>query len=333
MPQQKEAAVIGMWVFLLTEILFFGGLFLVYMVYRIWYFDAFAEASRTLSLFWGGLNTAVLIGSSLTMAMAVRGAQTNKRQATVNWLILTMVLGTVFLGVKVIEYADKFEHHHVPGPNFVWAHEAAPGAEGATAEAAPSGHRQLSLPPDQLQHDADFFSLYDDGLHALHDHRHRPDERDHLDGVEGQVRRALLHARGAERPLLALRRHRLDFPVPAALPRREAPVMSDHVSPVSLYITIFASLMVLTAVTVGAAFINLGQFNFLVAMLVAGFKASLVVWYFMHMKHQSHLTKLALAVGMLFLVIVLGETMIDYASKDFSPMPPRVNPDSEFQRP
>src|SRR4029453_9992380 len=138
MPQQKEAAVIGMWVFLLTEILFFGGLFVAYMIYRVWYFDAFAEASRRLSLFWGGLNTAVLIGSSLTMAMAVRGAQTNKRKATVNWLILTMLLGCVFLGVKVIEYSDKFEHHHVPGPNFVWAseHAAAPGAEHEAAAAS-----------------------------------------------------------------------------------------------------------------------------------------------------------------------------------------------------
>jgi cytochrome c oxidase subunit 3 len=172
MAQQKEAAVIGMWVFLLTEILFFGGLFVAYMIYRIWYFDAFAEASRSLSLFWGGLNTAVLIGSSLTMAMAVRSAQTNKRKATVNWLILTMVLGTVFLGVKVIEYSDKFEHHHVPGPNFVWAHEAAPGAEGATAEAAPAaGHRKLTLTPDQLQRTTQiYFSLYFTmtGLHALH---------------------------------------------------------------------------------------------------------------------------------------------------------------------
>ena len=108
--------------------------------------------------------------------------------------------------------------------------------------------------------------------------------------------------------------------------------MSDHVSPVSLYVTIFASLMVLTAVTVGAAFVNLGQFNFLVAMLVAGFKASLVVWYFMHMKYQRHLTKLALAVGMLFLVILLGETMIDYASKDFRPMPPPINSDAEIDK-
>jgi cytochrome c oxidase subunit 3 len=176
MAQQKEAAVIGMWVFLLTEILFFGGLFTAYMIYRVWYFDAFAEASRSLSLFWGGLNTAVLIGSSLTMAMGVRCAQTNKRAATVNWLILTMILGTVFLGVKVIEYADKFEHHHVPGPSFVWAHEAAPGAEGAAAEpeapAADAGvHRQLSMTPEQLQGTTQiYFSLYFTmtGLHAIH---------------------------------------------------------------------------------------------------------------------------------------------------------------------
>jgi cytochrome c oxidase subunit 3 len=177
MAQQKEAAVIGMWVFLLTEILFFGGLFAAYMIYRVWYFDAFAEASRSLSLFWGGLNTAVLIGSSLTMAMAVRGAQTNKRVATVNWLILTMILGAVFLGVKVIEYADKFEHHHVPGASFVWAAEhavpAAAGAEHAAPAAAEGAaeHRQLSLSPEQLQRTTQiYFSLYFTmtGLHALH---------------------------------------------------------------------------------------------------------------------------------------------------------------------
>ena len=109
--------------------------------------------------------------------------------------------------------------------------------------------------------------------------------------------------------------------------------MSDHVSPVSLYVTIFASLMVLTAATVGAAYVDLGRFNFLVAMLVAGFKASLVVWYFMHMKYQSHLTKLALAIGLFFLVILLGETMVDYASKGFTPMPPKIDSSSEFQKP
>jgi cytochrome c oxidase subunit 3 len=165
MSQQKEAAVLGMWAFLLTEILFFGGLFMAYMLYRTWYHDAFVAASTSIALFWGALNTVVLIGSSLTMAMAVRSAQINQRQATVNWLLATMLLGTVFLGVKVIEYADKFEHHHVPGPHFVWAepgHESAVGGETAPGDPTEAARLQ--------QHTQIFFSLYFTmtGLHALH---------------------------------------------------------------------------------------------------------------------------------------------------------------------
>lgn len=165
MQQQKEASTLGMWLFLLTEILFFGGLFMAYLLYRIWYFDAFAAASTSLGLGLGGFNTAVLIGSSLTMAFGVRAAQTNHKRATVNWLLLTVVLGTVFLGVKVIEYKEKFDHHHVPGPSFVWqepGHEA-PVAEGAAAHS--------TMAPDQLQRTTQiFFSLYFTmtGLHALH---------------------------------------------------------------------------------------------------------------------------------------------------------------------
>jgi cytochrome c oxidase subunit III len=147
MQQQKEAGVLGMWLFLLTEILFFGGLFMAYTVYRIWYYDAFVAASLELDLFWGTLNTAVLIGSSLTMALAVRAAQTNNRNLTVAMLIATMVLGSVFLGVKVIEYEHKFAEGLVPGANFVWH-----GSEGIAREA-------------QI-----YFSLYFTmtGLHALH---------------------------------------------------------------------------------------------------------------------------------------------------------------------
>jgi cytochrome c oxidase subunit 3 len=175
MEQQKEASTLGMWVFLLTEVLFFGGLFFAYMLYRVWYFDAFAEASRTLDINLGAFNTAVLIGSSLTMALGVRAAQTSQRSATVFWLILTILLGCVFLGVKVVEYADKFEHHHVPGPNFVWVSEhastpagggeAAPAAGGAAEHAAPAGDGADLQGLTQI-----YFSLYFTmtGLHALH---------------------------------------------------------------------------------------------------------------------------------------------------------------------
>ena len=102
--------------------------------------------------------------------------------------------------------------------------------------------------------------------------------------------------------------------------------MSEHVSPISLYLTIFTALMVLTAATVGAAFVNLGQFNFAVAMLIAGFKASLVVWYFMHVKYQSSLTKLTVATGLFFLAILLGLMLIDYGGRRFSPALPSTDP-------
>ena len=103
---------------------------------------------------------------------------------------------------------------------------------------------------------------------------------------------------------------------------------AGHVSPISLYVTIFLALMVLTGVTVAAAFVNLGQFNFPVAMVIAVFKASLVIWYFMHVKYQSNLTKLTVATGLFFLAILLSLMLVDYGSKGFVPMPPKVNSDS-----
>jgi cytochrome c oxidase subunit 3 len=147
MEQQAEASTLGMWVFLVTEIMFFGGLFMAYIVYRAASPSAFQEASHHLNIGWGALNTAVLIVSSLTMALAVRSAQTSQPARTqVMWLILTMILGATFLGVKVIEYADKFEHHIVPGPHF-----------DKTQWANPAGVEQ-------------FYSLYFimTGLHAVH---------------------------------------------------------------------------------------------------------------------------------------------------------------------
>ena len=121
LEQQLYASTFGMWVFLVTEVLFFGGMFMAYILYRIWYPDMFVAASHHLSIPLGTFNTAVLIGSSLTMAYAVNAAQRGaKPREQVMWLVGTMVLGAVFLGVKVIEYSDKFEHHLVPGANFLF---------------------------------------------------------------------------------------------------------------------------------------------------------------------------------------------------------------------
>lgn len=143
--QQYEASTLGMWAFLLTEIMFFGGLFAGFFVYILGNSETFAAASRHLDLTLGTVNTLILLGSSLTMALAVRGAQQGNRRDQVLFLILTIVLGLAFLGIKGLEYAHKFEQHLVPGPHF--------RMEGSHANSA------------QL-----FFSFYFamTGVHALH---------------------------------------------------------------------------------------------------------------------------------------------------------------------
>ena len=119
LDQQLYASTFGMWVFLVTEVLFFGGLFMAYIIYRIWYPEMFVHASAHLNITLGAINTAVLIGSSLTMAYAVNAAQRGASpKEQVFWLLSTMGLGSVFLGIKVVEYMDKFKHSLVPGPNF-----------------------------------------------------------------------------------------------------------------------------------------------------------------------------------------------------------------------
>jgi cytochrome c oxidase subunit III len=118
MDQQLEASILGMWVFLVTEVMFFGGLFLAYIVYRTTYPEAWEKSSQELNVILGAVNTAVLICSSLTMVLAVRSAQIGSRRGQIVNLILTMMFGSTFLVVKYFEYAAKFEHHLVPGPHF-----------------------------------------------------------------------------------------------------------------------------------------------------------------------------------------------------------------------
>jgi cytochrome c oxidase subunit 3 len=145
LEQQHEASWIGMWVFLATEIMFFGGMILGYAYYRSLYSQGFAAASNHLDVLLGSVNTAVLICSSLSMALAVHGAESGNNQAIVRYLLLTIFLGSAFLGIKFFEYYTKFEEHLVPGSAFAF--------EGLLAR------------PAEI-----FFSFYFamTGMHALH---------------------------------------------------------------------------------------------------------------------------------------------------------------------
>jgi len=152
--QQRNAASLGMWWFLGTEIMFFGGMFCGYLVYRRAYFPEFAAGSRSLNLLAGTLNTAVLICSSLTVALAVRASQLGKRKQLVNLLLATIFFGVCFLAVKGFEWRKEYVEHHIPTFYF---------------DAQNMAHDNPNLHIDP-QHAKIFFSLYFalTGVHALH---------------------------------------------------------------------------------------------------------------------------------------------------------------------
>ncbi len=173
--QQYVAAEMGMWLFLATEVLFFGGLFLAYSYYRFKFQYEFIAASHRLDPWLGMFNTMVLLSSSLTMVLAVHAAQTNRRGMLCLNLLLTIVLGSSFLGVKAYEYHHKFEERLIPGHGFDFNHAIhATPKEEAEAEAehrlpaqkeSTTATREINPKNTEL-----FFSLYFamTGLHALH---------------------------------------------------------------------------------------------------------------------------------------------------------------------
>jgi len=118
--QQRSAAQLGMWIFLATEVLFFGGLFLAYTVYRSLYPQTFAAASHHTEVILGGINTGILLFSSTLMALAVRAAELRNRKQLVWLLLVTAFLGIVFMAIKSVEYHKDFVEHLVPGSHFEW---------------------------------------------------------------------------------------------------------------------------------------------------------------------------------------------------------------------
>lgn len=159
--QQHEASSLGMWIFLLTEFMFFGGMFLAYLVYRNWYYPAFVSGSHQLSLVLGTINTVILLCSSLTMTLALHSAIARNRKALVRWLMVTIVLGLVFLCIKGTEWHREWQDHHVPGLNF---------SVTDFTHANPKYPGQKPLAPDMAEKTQVYFSLYFamTGMHALH---------------------------------------------------------------------------------------------------------------------------------------------------------------------
>jgi cytochrome c oxidase subunit 3 len=167
MEQQREAGTLGMWVFLVTEIMFFGGMFLAYTLYRYKFPWAFASASNHLNLTLGLVNTIVLICSSLTMAMAVYCTQVGKRQLQLLCLGLTIILGLTFLGIKALEYKDKYDSSLIPGhliPSRPFGPEVQKPGE------PPDEHKLHLLHDASVKNVEMFYWIYFamTGMHALH---------------------------------------------------------------------------------------------------------------------------------------------------------------------
>jgi cytochrome c oxidase subunit 3 len=165
--QQFDATNFAMWLFLLTEIMFFGGLFTAYLIMRNWYYPAFVEASHQLNIGWGTANTAVLIVSSFTMAMGVWSAEMRKKGSLILYLTLTFILGLAFLGIKSIEYHEKWVKHHVPGLNWSDASFLNPASDPEVHAQYP---KDQPLAPDMAAKAEMYFFLYFamTGMHALH---------------------------------------------------------------------------------------------------------------------------------------------------------------------
>jgi cytochrome c oxidase subunit III len=166
MGQQYDATNFAMWLFLLTEIMFFGGLFTAYLIMRNWYYPAFVEASHQLNIGWGTANTGVLILSSFTMAMGVWSSEMRRKGLLVFFLILTWILGVAFLGIKSIEYTEKWEKHHVPGLHWSESSFLNPQSDPEVYKE----YHDKPLAPDMAAKTEMYFFLYFamTGMHALH---------------------------------------------------------------------------------------------------------------------------------------------------------------------
>ena len=291
--QQLESSTLGMWVFLVTEVMFFGGMFGAYTVYRNMYPEAFASTSHFMNVTIGAINTGVLIFSSFTMVLAVRSAQLGQKKALIAFLVLTLILGCVFLSLKYVEYHEKWVDHHIPGPGFQYA-------------------------DSRYVHQAQIlFYLYFamTGMHAIH----------MIVGAGLLITLIVMAARNRfsssvvypsrdDRPLLALRRYRLDFPLPASVLNRTHK-MTHQAVPVKVYAAVFGALLVLTITTVAVSKLELGEYNFIVAMTIAVIKGTLVVMFFMDVRRASSMTKLFIGAGFFWLAILLVFLLSDYLSR------------------
>ncbi len=168
--QQDEAHSLGLWVFLSTEIMFFGGLFLAFTVYHVLFPEAFGLASSRLSVSWGVINTIVLLVSSFTMAMGVHSAQVGSRKLLLTFLSITLLCAGAFMVIKGIEWTEKYHHHLIPGASFHFDLNDPTAPETQLANWGERREAILIADPHVERHAQMFYVMYFclTGLHGIH---------------------------------------------------------------------------------------------------------------------------------------------------------------------
>src|SRR3990170_1600596 len=264
----------GMWLFIATELLLFGGLFAAYTIFRAKFPEMFAEQHLELNKTLGALNTAVLILSSLTMALGVTSIQRGKPKRLALFLLLTILLGLAFGVNKYFEYSAKFHHHIYPGTSI-------------------------------------FFSLYFTmtGLHMLHVFAGMALLTTMLvltlRGRFSDKYYTPVEVSGLYWHLVDLK-WRLIMDTKA-----HADDTINHITPYRIYVLVWVTLMVLTVISVGVSYFHFGIFNIVVVLAVASVKASLVALYFMHLKYEDKITWVFALYPLGLLALLIGLSISD----------------------
>lgn len=164
--QQYDTYTVGMWAFIVQEVMFFGGVFAAYAIYRYKYLEAFSYAHLELDVFWGTVNTFVLLFSSFTMALGVRAAMLQARKAQIGFFLATILFACVFMGVKYVEYSAKFDHGLIPGHNFTLYTEHLNEVREHHPHVAEAVEKNPALVPQMELFFGFYFAMT--GLHGLH---------------------------------------------------------------------------------------------------------------------------------------------------------------------
>ena len=280
--RQRFAATFGMWIFLATEAIFFGGLFTGYTLYRFLYPDAFAIAGGHTKAWIGSANTAILLTSSATMAVAVWASKERMKPVVLTGLGLTAALGLGFLGLKGYEYATDVSEQLVPG----W-----PG---------------FPLEPPETQNLLLLLLDHDRSSRRAPDHRDRGGLELFPLGPVRSVRVASQRQPAGARPLLAPDRRDLDLPLSPPLPRR--PMTARSPSAGRLWrkaALVWLALSALLAATIVCAYLPLGEVKLWISLTIAVAKALLVAIIFMELREDGAVTHLAAVAGLLCLAVLI----------------------------